>query len=361
MTRRDWSRPMGLLLTEHGMLLVLIGLCGFFSLATIEEQSPTGAPAARHLAGTIAPKKRVVIVARDRIDEDARFAETLDRTLQGRGVEVVATVLGDPAQARRAIAALGEKNEEVDVFATTPVTAAWSIYAPLSARYPSLAGARIEQPATYRWPVFLKPDNLLNVANQIAVIAIIAIGMTLVIITRGIDLSVGSLIALSSVIAARLIRDHAGGTSATLAGMVLCSVVGILACSATGYFSGWMVTFVPCPSLYRHPGDDAGGRRSGLDPGARAIDQPGSRPVYLAGERFRPAVSTQRRRADVGPLRDRSRRDGPDHPWPVHLRGRGQPRGRRDSPACRWDGSFGRSISSAAPWPGWAGWSWHHS
>ena len=46
----------------------------------------------------------------------------------------------------------------------------------------------------------LKSSNLLNVANQIAVIAIIAIGMTLVIITAGIDLSVGSLIAFSAVI-----------------------------------------------------------------------------------------------------------------------------------------------------------------
>ena len=44
---------------------------------------------------------------------------------------------------------------------------------------------------------FLKVSNLLNIANQIAVIAILAIGMTLVIITAGIDLSVGSLIAFS--------------------------------------------------------------------------------------------------------------------------------------------------------------------
>ena len=49
-------------------------------------------------------------------------------------------------------------------------------------------------------------------------IAIIAIGMTLVIITGGIDLSVGSLIALSAVVTSRLIRDAAGGESASAAG-----------------------------------------------------------------------------------------------------------------------------------------------
>ena len=49
-------------------------------------------------------------------------------------------------------------------------------------------------------------------------IAIIAIGMTMVIITGGIDLSVGSLIALSAVLAAMFIRDAAGGVDASPAG-----------------------------------------------------------------------------------------------------------------------------------------------
>ena len=58
-------------------------------------------------------------------------------------------------------------------------------------------------PPPRRWPTFLLRDNLRNVANQIAVIAIVAVGMTLVIITGGIDLSVGSLIALSAVVVRR--------------------------------------------------------------------------------------------------------------------------------------------------------------
>jgi ribose transport system permease protein len=85
------------------------------------------------------------------------------------------------------------------------------------------------------------------VANQIAVIAIIAIGMTMVIITGGIDLSVGSLIALSAVVTSRLIRDAAGGESASSPGMVLCGLGGILACSASGFFSGLMVTLFRIP------------------------------------------------------------------------------------------------------------------
>jgi ribose transport system permease protein len=49
-------------------------------------------------------------------------------------------------------------------------------------------------------PVFLSADNLFNIGAQTAVVAVIAIGMTLVIITAGIDLSVGSVAALSGVL-----------------------------------------------------------------------------------------------------------------------------------------------------------------
>lgn len=48
-------------------------------------------------------------------------------------------------------------------------------------------------------PFFLKPVNLLNVMRQVAMYGILGIGMTFVILTRGIDLSVGSTVALSGV------------------------------------------------------------------------------------------------------------------------------------------------------------------
>jgi ribose transport system permease protein len=54
-------------------------------------------------------------------------------------------------------------------------------------------------------PHFLTVSNLLNVAEQTAIIAIIASGMTFVIITAGIDLSVGSVLAFSGVVMASLL------------------------------------------------------------------------------------------------------------------------------------------------------------
>lgn len=53
-------------------------------------------------------------------------------------------------------------------------------------------------------PAFLQLENLLNVVRQVSVIGLLAIGVTVVIISLGIDLSLGSVLALSSVVAASL-------------------------------------------------------------------------------------------------------------------------------------------------------------
>ena len=51
-------------------------------------------------------------------------------------------------------------------------------------------------------PNFLPPLNLLNVLRQVSISCLIAIGMTFVLLTAGIDLSVGSLVALAGLVAA---------------------------------------------------------------------------------------------------------------------------------------------------------------
>ena len=71
--------------------------------------------------------------------------------------------------------------------------------------------------------------------------------MTLVIITGGIDLSVGSLLALSSVLAGIFIRDFAGGAEASPGGMLLACLVAVLLCGVVGAFSGAMITQFDIP------------------------------------------------------------------------------------------------------------------
>jgi ribose transport system permease protein len=66
-------------------------------------------------------------------------------------------------------------------------------------------------------PYFLTVSNLLNIAEQTSIIAVVAAGMTFVIITAGIDLSVGSVLAFSGVVMA---SSLAAGRSIPLALMV---------------------------------------------------------------------------------------------------------------------------------------------
>jgi len=74
-----------------------------------------------------------------------------------------------------------------------------------------------------------------------------SIGMTMVIITAGIDLSVGSLIALSAVICTLFIQNIAGGESASTAGMLVGVCLAIVGCGLVGAFSGSMVTVFRVP------------------------------------------------------------------------------------------------------------------
>jgi ribose/xylose/arabinose/galactoside ABC-type transport system permease subunit len=77
-------------------------------------------------------------------------------------------------------------------------------------------------------PFFLNKINLLNVLRQVSLFGVVAVGMTFVILTRGIDLSVGSIVALVGVLAATLL---AGGTPipiAIAAGLAAGTLVGVV-------------------------------------------------------------------------------------------------------------------------------------
>ncbi|CDI48966.1 ABC transporter permease [Clostridium tetani] len=82
-------------------------------------------------------------------------------------------------------------------------------------------------------PVFMTGNNIMTILLQTAVIAVIAIGETLVIITSGIDLSVGSLVAISGVASAIFMRDGMN--------MILACMLGILISTACGLINGFIV------------------------------------------------------------------------------------------------------------------------
>lgn len=84
-------------------------------------------------------------------------------------------------------------------------------------------------------PVFLTATNIINIFRQISVIGIIAVGMTYVIITGGIDLSVGAVVALSAVITTSMVRTESTFPIWTA---ILCGLLAGLACGA---FSGFFI------------------------------------------------------------------------------------------------------------------------
>ena len=232
--------------TDYGMFFVLLVLCGYYSVVTWAEQHPAGEEAAEALLEDIlamsAREGDVLIVVRDQ-PTDRRMAERLAADLEAEGRGVLPSVIGQPIDARRAIENHLAEGRSIAVIAGNSVTASWTVFEALRTKHATFRDVPVLQPASYGWPNFLKADNVLNVANQISVIAIIAIGMSFVIITGGIDLSVGSLIAFSAVLAALFIREFGGGESAGTLALVLSCAAAIATCTVVGWFTGVLVAF----------------------------------------------------------------------------------------------------------------------
>lgn len=92
---------------------------------------------------------------------------------------------------------------------------------------------------------FLQVDNLVNVLRQVSLESVIAFGMTLVIVTGGIDLSIGSVVALAGVTAGVVMESLAGYSPAT---RIACAAVAAIAVGAsTGAFSGLIIARLAIP------------------------------------------------------------------------------------------------------------------
>jgi ribose transport system permease protein len=89
---------------------------------------------------------------------------------------------------------------------------------------------------------FLSVRNLLNVMDQITVLGVMAVGMTLVILIGGIDLSVGSVLALSGMVMG-YVGDNRGWP------FVIAILVALVVSAACGAVSGLMVTRLSMPAF----------------------------------------------------------------------------------------------------------------
>src|SRR6185436_2241159 len=97
---------------------------------------------------------------------------------------------------------------------------------------------------------FLTATNLWNVMRQISVNICISVGMTLVVLTAGIDLSVGSILALCGAITAGLYKNGIEIPSSNLfIGFTLWGALwaGLMVGALLGSFNGWVITKFKVP------------------------------------------------------------------------------------------------------------------
>lgn len=92
-------------------------------------------------------------------------------------------------------------------------------------------------------PNFLQVQTLFVNISQVATIAIVAIGMTIVIATAGIDLSVGAVMALAGALAP-LIFQSEFGTAYPVLGLVAAFTVPLLVAALCGLFNGVLISFL---------------------------------------------------------------------------------------------------------------------
>ena len=134
-------------------------------------------------------------------------------------------------------------------------------------------------------PRFLTPLNLFNVLRQVSIYGLLAVGMTFVILTAGIDLSIGSLVAFAGLVAAAVSKGGISNRFAVGAGQEAASYGWYLAALAAigvgvvgGFLQGFAITRLKVPPFVVTLGGmsafrgaallfAAGGPISGFEPG----------------------------------------------------------------------------------------------
>jgi ribose transport system permease protein len=210
---------------------------------TLKEQRPQGPAAARQMVETLAHQtttSELVLAVAGAQRSSQETAQMVIEMLAQRSFSRLLEVSGTPRDLRLVLDELRDDQESPAAIAITSEAVEWRVWEILPETYPEFGEVTLVTPEAYYWPDFLKLANLLAVVDRIVVIAIIAIGMTMVIVSAGIDLSVGSLIALSAVIST-LVMKYLGGLGAPAWTVAVGFLAGILSCCLLGAFGGVLV------------------------------------------------------------------------------------------------------------------------
>lgn len=121
-------------------------------------------------------------------------------------------------------------------------------------------------------PSFLRVSNIINLVRMISINGIIAIGMTFVVLTGGVDLSVGSTVGVVAVTSAMLFQNGVPMIVTVIAALALGAILGLI--NGTGVTKGGLAPFIMTlgsqmalrgVSLYMANGSPQSWRDSGID------------------------------------------------------------------------------------------------
>jgi ribose/xylose/arabinose/galactoside ABC-type transport system permease subunit len=98
-------------------------------------------------------------------------------------------------------------------------------------------------------PDFLSMMNVRNILLHCSPLAILSLGMSLVMLTNGIDLSVGSLVSMVGIVTAILLGGGYGGEWGSHYGVLIPAIVGVLAACCCGLFNGIIISTVKLPAF----------------------------------------------------------------------------------------------------------------
>ncbi|MEX2316928.1 MAG: ABC transporter permease [Pirellulales bacterium] len=230
-------------LRNYGMILVLFALAALFSLLTLKRQTPPARVAVAELVNRVSAqfsKSDVILIVGATNTDSATIARRVGDELENSGYANARVVVGAPRDLRLALDELAAKEQSLAAIVTAGDAVQWRLIEQIPADYPGSASFVLLTPQPRLRSDFLKPTNLLAIVDRIVVIAVIAVGMTMVIITAGIDLSVGSLIAVSAVIGATIMKQL-GGLDAPAWVVATGFLAGTLSCGAVGAASGLVI------------------------------------------------------------------------------------------------------------------------
>lgn len=238
-------------INNYGMIFILGGLCILFSFLTLKEQTPDSKNILNQFIEKVKPFENneiIILCVGGKNTKSAEIAKELEISLKEMGFSNSSSIIGIPADLKKKLIKMMENSNYPNFIIMNKQISTWNVLESLKKDNIIYGSTEEFFPKSNLFPDFLKKTNLIAIVDRIVVIAILAIGMTFVIITGGIDLSVGSLIAVSAVVGTSIMKSM-GGVNASADIVFIGFILGILSTMIIGGIGGFIVSFFKVPSF----------------------------------------------------------------------------------------------------------------